>query len=297
MNQTDNKDRLNTMKIKPILGNSYMKNLKKYLMTILGTTLLVSNISIAQSNSCKGEVSRANSLLRRAISTQNRLDSQVQRDENQVVIFEGQKELMLAGLRATEEAAKADRTFSSLSCVVTVAMGSTFETRQVQPKITIKPTRPYNRYIIQCTQLIARLEIMVQKASAKRRAREKSFNARIAVIQKRLDRNIAKLATATSETVRLQASYDQIAAACEVATAKIKCVKDAVKECSGEKKQCLPARNQCNTDNVTTCKNTFNTGSNDYKNCITTGSNQCKVTYDACYSVDCLARAKTQCGA
>jgi hypothetical protein len=293
MNQTDNKDRLNTMKIKPILSDSYMKNLKKYLMTILGTTLLVSNISIAQSNSCKGEVSRANSLLRRAISTQNRLDSQVQRDENQVVIFEGQKELMLAGLRATEEAAKADRTFSSLSCVVTVAMGLTFETRQVQPKIIIEE----GSNIIKCSQLIARLEIMVQKASARRRAREKSFNARIAVIQKRLDRNIAKLATATSETVRLQASYDQKSAACEVATAKVKCVTDEVKVCSGEKKQCLPARNQCNTDNVTTCKNTFNTGSNDYKNCITTGSNQCKDTYVACYNVDCLARAKTRCGA
>jgi exonuclease VII large subunit len=144
--------------------------------------------------------------------------------------------------------------------------------------------------------LIARLEIIAQKASAKRRAREKSFNLRIAVVQKRLDRNRAKLETATSETVRLQASFDQISAACEASTALSQCKKDAIKTCNQEKRSCGPTRNSCKADTNQSCRGSFTIGSADYRNCLTSGYNSCKDSYNACFNVDCQARANTTCG-
>ena len=247
----------------------------------------------AQSSSCRSTVSRAKSEFNRASGELNRLVSQIARDENLIINLKGQMEIQLARFRADEEAAKSDRTFTGLRCVI---------------ELSINPRKrfcPPNGVISQCAnsagecgRIVGMLEQFVQRLSARRRARQMSLENRIKPIESRLNRNKAKLSAAEAKVSTAESKYNNSASKCDSTLGREACIKTEISSCKVSGRDCVTNKNSCQRDVRTVC-NAKPVA--ERSTCFSQGYASCNNEYKACSaqftSSACKQKAEVACPA
>jgi hypothetical protein len=223
------------------------KQFYKILTLIL--VLGICSTSNAQSSSCRSTVSRAKSEFNRTSGELNRLISQIARDENQIINLKGQLEIQLARFRADEEAAKSDRNFTALRCVLEVTIQFGGQRREF--------CTPQGNQCVRdaagCGRLVAMLEQFVQRLTARRRARQISLENRIKPMETRLARNKAKLPAAEAKVATAESKYNAAASKCDATLAREACMKTEISSCKVSARDCVTTKTSCQRDVKSVC--------------------------------------------